>query len=72
MWGGERDGLASSFLPSTGRQGSEESHFSVIARQTGWILRQTIICDYNIKSNGKQVKETVPTWSHNWLVSATQ
>ena len=27
--------------------------------------------DYN-KSNKKQVKETVTTWSQNWLVPATQ
>ena len=30
-------------------------------------LRQTILYDYNNKNNGKQVKETVPTWSQNWL-----
>ena len=24
--------------------------------------------DYNNKSNEKQAKETVPTWSHNWLL----
>ena len=27
---------------------------------------------YNNKSNKKQVKETVTTWSQNWLVPATQ
>jgi len=30
-------------------------------------LRQTILYDYNNKSNERQVKETVPTWSQNWL-----
>ena len=30
-------------------------------------LRQTILYDYNNKSNKRQVKETVPTWSQNWL-----
>ena len=30
-------------------------------------LRQTILYDYNHKSNKKQVKEMVPTWSQNWL-----
>ena len=72
MRGGERDELVSSFLPSTGRQGSEQRHFSLTARQSGRILRQTIMYDYNNKSNGKQVKETVPSWSQNWLFSATQ
>ena len=72
MWGEERDELVSSFLPSTCRRGSEQRHFTLTARQSGWILRQTIMYDYNNKSNGKQVKETVPTWSQNWLFSATQ
>ena len=27
--------------------------------------------DYNNNSNKKQVKETVPTWSQNWFLSAT-
>ena len=30
-------------------------------------LRQAIKYDYNNKSNKKQVKETVPAWSQNWL-----
>ena len=30
-------------------------------------LRQTILYEYNNKSNKKQIKETVPTWSQNWL-----
>ena len=30
-------------------------------------LRQTILDDYNNKSYKRQVKETVPTWSQNWL-----
>jgi len=28
--------------------------------------------DYNKKSNKKQVRETVPTWSQNWLFPATE
>ena len=36
------------------------------AEGQGW-LRQAILCDYNNKSNANQVKETVPTWSLNWL-----
>lgn len=31
-------------------------------------LRQAIVYDYNNKNNEKQAKETVPTWSHNWLL----
>ena len=30
-------------------------------------LREAIKCDYNNKSNEKKVKETIPTWSQNWL-----
>ena len=32
------------------------------------MLRQAILYDHNNKSNQKQVKETVPTWSPNWLL----
>ena len=38
---------------------------TLTVRQRGKILRQTILCDYN---NEKQVKETVPSWSQNWLL----
>ena len=31
-------------------------------------LRQTILYDSNNKSSEKQVKETVPTQSQNWLL----
>ena len=31
-------------------------------------LRQIILYDYGNKSKEKQVKETVPTWSQNWLL----
>ena len=34
-------------------------------------LRQAIIYDYNYKTNEKQVKETVPTCSQNWLLPVT-
>ena len=56
-----------SFVPSTGGQGSEQSHFKSQAEGQG-SLRQAILCNYNNKSNEKQVKETVPTWSQNWLL----
>ena len=29
---------------------------------------QTILCGYDNKRNKKQVKETVPVWSQNWLL----
>ena len=58
--------LISSLLPSTGAQGSEQRHF--IVRQRGRILRQAVLYNYNDKSSKKQVKETVPTWSQNWLL----
>ena len=51
--------LISSFLPPTGAQGSEQGHFNCQA-EGQHSLRQAIVYDYN-KSNGKQVKETVPT-----------
>ena len=54
--------LISSFLPSTGGRGSEQRHFSLTIRQRGQdSLRQAIMYDHNNKSNGKQVKEMVPT-----------
>ena len=59
--------LISSFLLSTGRQGSEQRHFNSQAEGQN-SLRQAILYDYNSKSNQKQVKETVPTWSQNWLL----
>ena len=61
-----RDVLISSFLPATGGQGSEQRHFNSQAERQD-TLRQAIPCDYNNKSNEKQIKETVPTWSQNWL-----
>ena len=64
-----------SFLPSCqlqaeGRRGgSEQRHFK---RQRGRFLRGRLSCDCsNNKSNGKQVQETVSTWSRNWLLPAT-
>ena len=62
--------IISSFLLSTGGQGSEQRHFnSPIEGQES--LRPAILYDYNNKSNEKQVKETVPTWSQNWLFLST-
>ena len=31
-------------------------------------LRQSILYDYNNKSNEKQVKEVVPMWTQNWFL----
>ena len=43
----------------------------VIRQAEGQVsLRQAIMYDYNNKSSEKQVKETVPTWSHNLLFPA--
>ena len=56
------DMLISSFLPSTGGQGSEQRHFNSQAEGQD-SLRQSILYDYNNKSSEKHVKETVPTWS---------
>ena len=56
--------LISSFLPSTGGQGSEQRHFnSQVEGQDS--LRQAIMYDHNSKSNGKQVREPVSTWNQN-------
>ena len=63
------DELISSFLLSTGGQGSEQRHSNSQAEGQG-SLKQAIMYDYNNKSDGKQVKETVPTWSQNWLSPA--
>ena len=50
--------LVSSFLPSTGGQGSEQRHFNNQAEgQDSW--RQATMYGYNNKSNEMQVKETV-------------
>ena len=59
--------LISSFLPSIGGQGSGKEHFNSQGEVQD-SLRQAILYDYNNKSNEKQVKETVPTWSRNWLL----
>ena len=32
------------------------------------LYKQTIMNDYNNKSNRKQIKEIVPAWSQNWLL----
>ena len=56
------DVLISSFLPFTSGQGSEQRHFNNQAEGQD-SLRQTILYDYNNKSNEKLVKETVPRWN---------
>ena len=48
------------FLQCTGRLGSEQKHFSLPVRKGQDSLRQALLCDYNNKSNEKQVKETIP------------
>ena len=52
--------LISSFLLSTGGQGSEQRHFNNQAEGQDSLM-QALLYDYNNKSNEKQVKETVPT-----------
>ena len=54
------DVLISSFLPSAGGQGSEQRHFDSQAEGQDSLM-QALLCDYNNKSNEKQVKQTVPT-----------
>jgi len=61
----------SSFLqPSTGGQGPEQRHFNSQAEGQG-SLRQAIHSDYSNRSHEKQVEETLPTQSRNWLFPAT-
>ena len=61
----------SSFLqPSAGGQGPEQRHFNSQAEGQG-SLRQAIHSDYSNRSHEKQVKETLPTESQNWLFPAT-
>ena len=59
--------LISSFLPSTGGQSSEQRHFNSQAEGQD-SLRQALMRDYSNKSYREQVKDTVPTWSQNWLI----
>ena len=59
--------LISPFLTSTGGQGSEQRHLFNNQAEGQDSLRQTILYDYNNKSNEKQVKEIVPPWVQNWL-----
>ena len=54
------DVFISSFLLYTGGQGSEQRHFNSQAEGQDSLI-QTILYDYNNKSNRKPVKETVPT-----------
>ena len=51
-------------LPSTGGQSSEPRHLFNSQAEGQDSLRQAVPYD-NSKSDGKQVKETVPTWSQN-------
>ena len=62
----QEDVLISSFLQSTGGQGSKQRHFSLIGRGAGF-SEAGLTSDYNNKSNEKQVKEIVPPWVQNWL-----
>ena len=56
--------LISFFLTSTGGQGPELRNFNGQAEGQD-SLKQAFTYDYNNKSNGKQVKEIIPTWSQN-------
>ena len=58
------DELISFFLASIGGQGPEQKHFNSQTEGQDF-LRQTIMYDYNDKSNEKQVKEADPTCSKN-------
>ena len=49
---------------------NEQKRFSLGQAEGQDSLRQPIMCDYNNKSNGKQVKEIIPTWSQNRLLAA--
>ena len=46
---------------------NEQKRFGLGQAEGHDSLRQPIMRDYNNKSNGKQVKETVSTWSQQWL-----
>ena len=58
--------LISSFLSSTREQSSEETYFKSQAEGHDSV-RQTVLFDYNNKSNERQVKESVTTWGQIWL-----
>ena len=60
----------SSFLQSTGGQGSAQSHFKSQAEGQD-SLRQLILYDYNNKSNEKQVEETPWTAARQTSLSIT-
>ena len=64
--------LISSFLPPTGGQGPEQRHFSLTVGRGAGFSEQAILYDYNNKSDEKQAEETVPVWSHNWFLPATE
>ena len=58
----------SSFLPSTRGQGSEQRHLHLTVRQRGRIFwGKPFWLIITAKATKRQVKETVPTWSQNWL-----
>ena len=50
---------------------NEQKRFGLGQAEGQDSLRQPIMRDYNNKSNGEQVKETVPTWSQQWLFPIT-
>ena len=56
--------LIFSFLQSVGGQGSEQRHFNGQAEGQD-SLRPDLMYGYNNRRNGKQVKETVTTWSQS-------
>lgn len=61
------DVLIPSFRPSTGGVGSEQGTLVYSQAEGQGSPRQAILYDHSNNSNAKQVKETVLTWSPNWL-----
>ena len=63
------DAFISSFLLSSGGEGSEQRHFSLTVRQRGRVLlsRPSLMITIT-KATEKQAKATVPTCSQNWLL----
>ena len=59
--------LIPSSRPSTGGAGSGQGSLVYSQAEGQGSLRQAILYDHSNKSNAKQVQETVPTRSPNWL-----
>ena len=72
---GDVDVLSSSFLPSTGGQGSEQRHFSSTVRQMGRILWGRPLCMIIIikveKNQDLKLKKHLAWKCQNWLFLVT-